>query len=376
MQTMTQILMVMFCFINVAFCNVSGASQGYELINIKKLTDDGGRVDWSPDGQSIVFDRKGKDGLYDIWLMKPDGTSQANLTEGHPELPKNVQIGQPAWHPSGNWIVFQVEKPNHKNPFNHHHPGAGVYHDLWVMNMSSRSCYQLTDVRDGKWKKTGGSLHPVFSNNGKRLFWTDLETLKAGIDVVGDWQLIIADFEASPHPKLSNHNTYNPGKSEHWYESHGWGPDDSWVYFAGNTAGTWFLFSDINKMNLVDAPTVFTRLTKSAGNTLEEAGYYDEHAHFTKNYDAFIWLNNESGNSEYWMANPDGSDRRQITHFNTPGYKEYDLVRGLKSVPSDNAWNPSPPKGRQQLVAYVQVNFNLFKNTSANNEIYLLEKRK
>ena len=42
----------------------------------------------------------------------------------------------------------------------------------------------------------------------------------------------------------------------------------------------------------------------------------------TKSYDAFIWLNNESGSSEYWMANADGSDRRQITHFNTSGYGE------------------------------------------------------
>jgi len=61
---------------------------------------------------------------------------------------------------------------------------------------------------------------------------------------------MIADFKTSPQPELSNHIAFNPGKSGHWYESHGWGPDDSWVYFASNTAGTWFLFSDIKGLPL------------------------------------------------------------------------------------------------------------------------------
>ena len=80
-----QILAAIFCLMVMPCCNAFGAAKDYQIIKVKKLTGDGGRVDWSPDGQAIVFDRKGKDGLYDIWMMKPDGTSQTNLTKEHPE---------------------------------------------------------------------------------------------------------------------------------------------------------------------------------------------------------------------------------------------------------------------------------------------------
>ena len=45
---------------------LSGAGAGpdrYQLVGIRQLTARGGRVDWSPDGQLIVFDRKNADGF-------------------------------------------------------------------------------------------------------------------------------------------------------------------------------------------------------------------------------------------------------------------------------------------------------------------------
>ena len=42
-------------------------------------------------------------------------------------------------------------------------------------------------------------------------------------------------------------------------------------------------------------------------------------------------------------------------------------------MPSDNAWNPQPPQGKEQLVLYVQVGFNVLTNVSSRNEIFLIE---
>jgi hypothetical protein len=369
---------------HVTFCLVSavlligiqparGDVSDYTLSSISRLTDVGGRVDWSPDGQWIAYDRKGDDGLYDVYLMRPDGSDVECLTCEHPDLPAGRQIGQPAWHPSGEFIVMQVEKAAHANDTSHSAPGLASYHDLWVMRLPDRGCYQLTDVSDGiGGTPMGGSLHPVFSHDGTRILWTDMQDFGAGLGLFGDWQLSLGDFLPSPTPQLANRLDFNPGESGHWYESHGFGPDDTWIYFSGNTMGTWELFSDINRMVIDDAPD-FSRLTFSAGPAVGEPGHYDEHAHYTNAFDAMLWLNDESGISEYWMANADGSERLQLTHFNTAGFPEHELVRGLRSVPSDNAWNPAPPPGREQLVAYVQVGFNALTNSSTYDEIYLLE---
>ena len=50
-----------------------------------------------------------------------------------------------------------------------------------------------------------------------------------------------------------------------------------------------------------------------------------------------------------------------------------ELVDGLWSMPSDNAWNPHPPPGREQLLLYLQVDFNPLQNVSRRNEIFLIE---
>lgn len=46
---------------------------------------------WSPDGGTIAFTRvDGPDG--DIWVMRPDGSSQTNLTEG-----SDLSQQDPSW---------------------------------------------------------------------------------------------------------------------------------------------------------------------------------------------------------------------------------------------------------------------------------------
>ncbi len=344
----------------------------YRLIEIRHLTP-GARVAWSPDGSRIAFDRRGDDGFYDLWTMLPDGSDQTCLSCEHPELPRERHIGQPVYHPNGEWLVFQVEKEDHHGR-GHSNPGHGLYNDLVALHLASNRVYALTDVRDGHdGTAQGGTLHPVFSHDGTRLLWTDLEDLCLECGPIGDWRMLIADFVVVDGvPALQNVVEHQPGENGHWYETHGFGPDDSWIYFSGNTTGTFELFSDINRMNLADSPS-YERLTFTAGPRVQEPGAYDEHAHFTRDFDAFVWLNDEVGRAEYWIADADGSDRYKLTGFNVPGTPEYELVGGAHSVPSDNAWNPRPPEGREQLVAFVQVDWSPLARSRIRDEIFLIE---
>src|SRR3990170_506576 len=86
---------------------VAGATSGEEASSADYirgdptlLTSNGARVDWSPDGGTIYFDRLGGDGYYDIWRMDPDGTGQTCVTCNHPQLPNRNQ-GNPKVDPHG-----------------------------------------------------------------------------------------------------------------------------------------------------------------------------------------------------------------------------------------------------------------------------------
>ena len=102
-----------------------------------KLSDfrgQGGRLSWSPTGEFVVFDRKGRDGGYDLYLTRDFATEQC-LTCNHPDLPNQKRkYGQPVIHPKGRYIVFQAEKQKHSPIFLSivTNPGAGVFNDIWM----------------------------------------------------------------------------------------------------------------------------------------------------------------------------------------------------------------------------------------------------
>ena len=54
---------------------------------------------WSPDGKWIAFTST-RDGNYDIYLIRPDGTGLRNLTQ-HPAQDKD-----PTWTPDGTHLTF------------------------------------------------------------------------------------------------------------------------------------------------------------------------------------------------------------------------------------------------------------------------------
>ena len=348
-----------------------GSPPPYELVGVAILTTDGGRLDWSPDGRTIAFDRLGDDGKWDLWLMDADGNNQECLTCDRPDLGSG-DMGQPAFHPSGEWLAFQRETPDRPDNWLPSHPGAGVYNDLMLMRLSDRHVFMLNDVADGTNGVNGGTLHPVFSHSGDQILWTDYERGCLTCPL-GDWQIALADFEVDAGvPSLTNRQDFNPGKEGLWYETHGFGADDSWIYFSAATEGQNFFAADLIRMDLDTAPE-YTRLTETGGSDLDEKRAYDEHAHLTPAGDGMIWLNDESGVSEYWMMRPDRSGRFQVTDFNTKGHPHSELVDGKFSVPSDNAWNPAAPDDTPVAVGYIQVDFDLLNNVSPLNYIVRLE---
>ena len=120
------------------------ASTTVKITTIKNVA---GRLDWSK-SNLIAFDQIGSDGYFDVFTMNPDGSNERCLTCDQPALP-NRHIGNPAWHPSGNYLVMQVEKPDTpKNIISDlvASPGSGINNNVWVMDVRSTTFTQLTDV--------------------------------------------------------------------------------------------------------------------------------------------------------------------------------------------------------------------------------------
>ena len=63
---------------------------------MRLTSDSGGNVSpaWSPDGSKIVF-VSGRDGVSEIYVMKPDGSDQTRLTH----LPALTYKLKPHWRP-------------------------------------------------------------------------------------------------------------------------------------------------------------------------------------------------------------------------------------------------------------------------------------
>ncbi len=91
--------------------------------------------------------------------------------------------GNPAWHPSGEYIVFTAEKRGNPEKYREAAiPGTGFNCDLWIMTSDGKKFYQLTNypVR----LPYQAVIHPHFSHDGKKLLWS--QRIKKGQSHMGD----------------------------------------------------------------------------------------------------------------------------------------------------------------------------------------------
>lgn len=313
----------------------TGAQEPHQQYapHARLLTPDGGRVDWSNQNR-IAFDRKGRDGFYQVWAVNPDGSGETCLTCDRPGAPAKHK-GNPAWHPSGRYIVFQAEKDRVLPLLNNlAAPGRGVANDLWLMDATGHNYWKLVDVPR---LPAGGVLHPHFSRDGTKLFWTQL--LKNS-GKLGIWEMKVADFDAAGGtPRLTNIRSLTPGPVRKFYESHGFTPDGRKIIF---TAQVETGMSDIFETELDTGQTV--NLT----NTPQD---WDEHSQIAPDGRRIVWASSRGTSNEFlnlWIMNGDGSEPRMLVDCHTtkgsPMYSE-----GIG--PGDSSWSPDGKSLAVYLIA-------------------------
>ncbi len=293
---------------------------------ISTLKEGGGRLDWFED--KIAFDMRGPKDVFEVYVMKPDGTGVKCLTCDHKDLP-NGHKGQPAWHPSGRYLVFQAEKGDHKKVrFDHIlTPGGGVLNDLWVLDTETDRVTRIREVGDAAGE---GTLHAHFSHDGRSLSWSEMVEgggLKKGKQL-GYWELMVADFRLGERgPSLDNIRSFTPGGAG-FYENHGFSPDGSRIIFTSNFEAKGRLDADIYVMDIETKK--LTRMTNEGWN---------EHAHYSPDGRVIVWMSNlgHRSGADYWIMNSDGSNKRRLTYFNEKGHPQY---VGPNTMVADFSWRP------------------------------------
>jgi len=309
-------------------------------------------MDWSHANNLVVFGKLGSDTFYDVYIMNPDGSNENCLTCGNPDIPKHN--GNPAWHPSGKWIVFTAEFKDDPAEFKSVAiPGSGTNSNLWVMSDDGKSFYQLTDypfVRPYK-----AVIHPQFSHGGSKVFWA--ERVRRGTSFSGGWVLKIADFVVDETPHLENIKIHDLGGNNVFYESHAFSKDDKKILFSGNLiSGQTPVGLDIYELNLETKK--LNRLTSSLND-------WDEHAHYSPSSKKIAWMsstgfdirwedppdNNWQAHlkTELWIMDTDGSNQQRLTYFNEPDHAHY--FGSPRVVVSDSSWSPDG-KSIIALLAY------------------------
>ena len=317
----------------------------YKVKSITILREKGGRVDWSHSNNLIAFDKLGPDGFYDVYTAKPDWSDERCITCDHPDLP-NRNMGQPAYHPSGKYLVFQAENEHSKNTRNEF-LSLGINNDLYLITADGKSCWQLTDNPEGY-----ASLHPKFSHDGLKLLWAERYEGGRG-SRWGHWRLKLADFDEKDHC-LKNIRDIQPVDGC-WYESHGFSLDDRKLYFSGNLDGG--SGNDIYSYELGSG--TLSRLT-------DDKNIWDEMAELSPECDKIAFISNrfepESGRlgfltlkTEIYLMDPDGTNIEQITHLND---KTHSYLIG------DLTWSPDGKKilavayeRKQKTAVLIQVEF-------------------
>ncbi|MEA3337607.1 MAG: hypothetical protein U9R25_17055 [Chloroflexota bacterium] len=357
----------------------TGQSDSCVVADIERIGLSGGGLDWSQnDDNLILMSRYDENGITQVYTIKTDGTDEICLTcqqvPGGPAV--GLHKGVAHWHPSGDYIVLQVEMAEHEVDRDLAQPGSGRANNIWAMTADGSRWWQLTRYDDNP---EAGVLFPVPSNDGSRLAWSERHagpenpflTLAKFLmnqptaDLWGQWRVNVADMVFDDEgPRLDNIERHGLDRG-FFYEVQSWSPDDSKIYFASEGGQENVYLLDIWEKDL--ETQALRNLTNNPGNWEEHLGISPSGKKML--YDSSSccsWDSNQlkTLRMELYMMDADGSNAVQLTHFNTSGYPESSEGQ---SVVAKGVWSPD---GRQ--VALQRIALDQFTEGKRTTDLWIL----
>jgi hypothetical protein len=366
-------LFIVFAFRSYAQENSVSVAGACDVANVnvaktEKMIVQGSFPRWSETANLITFTQE-INNQFEVFTMSPDGSGVTCLTCGKSALATTRHRGQSAWHPNGTYIVFTAESAAYQRVGDGTtaRPGIGRNHNVWLMTSDGQKFWQLTDYPEN-W----GVIEPFFSHDGSMLHWCEEYQMeeypqgKPGVDThpgcwwgtenltyrkgeeLCSWRVKYApiSFDGNGDPVISgntlplaieasqtlpNVTAINPPDNFTLIESNGFTPDDRGfigAYCDRRLTGGRCLSCDIYTWDL--SGNNLKRLTWKATNAHEDPYYSPDGKKIAFKCIPGGYAQGEP--DEYWLMDAEGTSQEnecgdvQVTHFNAPGYAEYDAI--------------------------------------------------
>jgi TolB protein len=185
--------------------------EGNNPINLTNNSGEEGMPRFSPDGTMIAYHQRETNGsAWNIWVMNADGRNKRQLTN------ENSYMGEPAWFPGGDKLVFDGDKPD-RNILEQNLDGTGltvvnnqpgeqrspsvssdgqfIYYDssqsgnfqIYRMRVDGSEQIAITSV-------TGDNILPQVSLDGKWLMFMSNQE--------GNWEIYLCRIDGSDLKRL------------------------------------------------------------------------------------------------------------------------------------------------------------------------------
>lgn len=328
--------------------------------SLSLVTPTAGRVAWAPRGDWIAYDRVDAEGFSRLYIARPDGHDRRCLTCDPLEF-RNRHTGNPTWHPSGDYLVFEAEKPFRRagapEPFLRV-PGRNLGNDLWAIRFDGRTFFRLTNHVE----RGSGRVHSArFSHEGDQLVWAEREA--AGGGGWGGWVIRVAQTESSRGmPRLRRVRAHKIDREHRYYEPYGFTTDDRGLLLAserppGDPESGLDLF--VLRLDTGEA----TRLTGGAASL-------NRFASLSPNGRWVAWATNRDQPAprpgtaaalDLWMMRTDGFDARRLTRMSDVFAEGYLGPTAIRSAD----WSP---EGDRLLILASTLS-----EETTSGSLYLLE---
>lgn len=295
----------------IAFCS-PGAPGGLWVIH-SDATDARriggcGTLAWSPDGTKIAFSAPEHMAVSDVFVVNPDGTGGENLTNSMADY--NVA---PDWSPDSKQILFAKQLLEE---------GLSGTPDLYLINDDGTGLARLTN--DPLLES-----HPHLSPDGSTLVYE-----ARPVEVTEG-----ARHEGTPGLYQMDMDTRETQMLRDMALSPQWSLDGSKVAYVYLPEGHSLSVAELRVTDMITAVDVRIATGLDALHC-EYFGCYD----WSPDGSQLAFVLDQNGESDVFVANADGSDRRQIT---TDGLKKYSVAWGppsaAKSLATAEPLDLTPP---------------------------------
>ncbi|MCC6587063.1 MAG: ricin-type beta-trefoil lectin domain protein [Bryobacterales bacterium] len=304
---------------------------------------------WSPDGTQYLVNRVDAAGIPQIYVGQKGGSPPICITcRERPNGPKPGKFKmQPRWHPSGRWIVLAAEQESYAAPF-YVSPQivegwlqSGIWVDMYATTPDGSQWFKLQDF--GPQNKADGYTGVAFTPDGTNAVWAQIVDGNVFAYGFGRWELMIAQFrEVNGVPSLVNLRNITPPDT-YWIEPGNFSPNGRDLLLTADQGFPNHAKVEGQDQYVLDIHTgVMTNLTKSPA-------IWDEHGVYSPDGEKILFMSSYPYRSEpnsstmlglkteFMTMDKDGSNLRQVTHFNVPGYQESSYSG---SVAANGEWSP------------------------------------